>query len=93
MVINHINGNKLDNRLSNLEEVSHKENLKKASEEINAWDFREVGEFDEEGNMLRKFANASVAARAIGILPGSMRNSIRRNGKCYNGLRYKYLEE
>ena len=93
MVINHINGNKHDNRLSNLEEVSHKENLKKASEETNAWGFREVGEFDEGGNMLRKFANASTAARAIGILPGSMRNSIRRNGKCYNGLRYKYLEE
>ena len=93
MVINHINGNKHDNRLSNLEEVSHKENLKKASEETNAWGFREVGEFDEGGNMLRKFANASTAARAIGILPSSMRNSIRRNGKCYNGLRYKYLEE
>ena len=93
MVINHINGNKQDNRLSNLEEISHQENMKKASEETNAWGFREVGEFDEEGNMLRKFANASAAARAIGILPGSMRNSIRRNGKCYNGLRYKYLEE
>lgn len=43
--------------------------------------------------MLRKFANASVAARAIDILPGSMRNTIRRNGKCYNGLSYRYLEK
>lgn len=93
MVINHINGNKHDNRLSNLEEVTHQENMRKASEETNAWGFREVGEFDEKGNMLRKFANASVAARAIDILPGSMRNTIRRNGKCHNGLYYKYLEE
>lgn len=93
MVINHINGNKHDNRLSNLEEVTHKENLLKASEETNAWGFREVGEFDEKGNMLRKFANASVAARAIDILPGSMRNTIRRKGKCYNGLSYRYLEK
>lgn len=92
MVINHINGNKHDNRLSNLEEVTHQENLLKASEETNAWGFREVGEFDDEGNMLRKFPNASAAARAIGILPGSMRNTIRRNGKCHNGLSYKYLE-
>ena len=66
--------------------------MKKASEETNAWSFREVGEFDEKGNMLRKFANASVAAREIGILPGSMRNTIRRNGKCYNNLYYRYLE-
>lgn len=92
MVINHINGNKHDNRLSNLEEVTHQENMKKASEETNAWSFREVGEFDEKGNMLRKFANASVAAREIGILPSSMRNTIRRNGKCYNNLYYRYLE-
>ena len=93
MVINHINGNKHDNRLSNLEEITHRENLLKASEETNAWGFREVGEFDDKGNMLRKFPNASAAARAIGIQPGSMRNTIRRNGKCYNGLSYKYLEK
>ena len=92
MVINHINGNKHDNRLSNLEEITHQENLLKASEETNAWGFREVGEFDDEGNMLRKFPNASSAARAIGIQPGSMRNTIRRNGKCHNGLSYRYLE-
>lgn len=92
MVINHINGNKHDNRLSNLEEITHQENMLKASEEINAWGFKEVGEFDEDGNMLRKFPNASAAARAIGIQPGSMRNTIRRNGKCFNGLSYKYLE-
>lgn len=91
-VINHINGNKHDNRLSNLEEVTHQENMVKASEETNAWGFKEVGEFDENGTMLRKFANASIAAREIGILPGSMRNTIRRNGKCYNGLSYRYLD-
>ena len=93
MVINHINGNKHDNRLGNLEEISHQENMLKASEETNAWGVREVGEFDDSGNMLRKFANASVAARAIGILPGSMRNTIRRNGKCHNGLSYHYLDK
>lgn len=93
MVINHINGNKHDNRLCNLEEISHQENMLKASEKTNAWGFREVGEFDEAGNMLRKFANASVAAREIGILPGSMRNTIRRNGKCHNGLSYRYLDK
>ena len=75
------------------EKIRQKALGRKASEETNAWGFREVGEFDEKGNMLRKFANASVAARAIDILPGSMRNTIRRKGKCYNGLSYRYLEK
>lgn len=93
MVINHINGNKHDNRLSNLEEVTQKENMRKAAEETNAWGFSRVGEFDTKGNLLREFSNATAAARAIGILPGSMRNTIRREGKCHNGLMYKYLDK
>ncbi len=91
MVINHKNGIKNDNRLDNLEMVTHQQNMAKASEETNAWNFRKVGEFDRQGNKLREFANASVAAREIGILPGSMRNTIRRKGTCYNGLVYRYL--
>ena len=92
MKINHINGNKHDNRLVNLEQVTHKENMMKAAVETNAWNFRQVGEYDNEDNLLRLFPNASEAARAIGILPGSMRNTIRRNGKCFNGLKYRYVE-
>ena len=63
----------------------------KAATETNAWNFRKVGEFDNNGNLLREFVNATAAANEVGILPSSMRNTIRRNGKCYNGLSYKYL--
>ena len=92
MDINHINGNKFDNRLSNLELVTHQKNMQKAACETNVWNFRKVMELDEEENILRIFNNATEAANAIGILPSSMRNSIRRNGRCSNGLKYQYIE-
>lgn len=92
-VINHINGIKTDNRVENLESVSHRENMQKAANETNAWNFRKVVQYDLEGNYIQTFLNASDAARAIGILPGSMRNAIRlREGKT-KGFIFKYLEK
>ena len=92
-VINHKDGNKTNNKVENLESVSHKEKLLKAAEETDAWGFRKVAQYDLEGNYIQTFANASSAARYIGILPASMRNAIRlRDGKT-KGFIFKYIEE
>lgn len=93
LVINHKDGNKSNNRLSNLEEITQTENLQKASTETNAWNFSRVGEYTQSGELLRIFANATQAANAIGILSSSLRNSIRKDSICYNGLKYKYLDK
>lgn len=90
--INHINGIKTDNRLINLEAVTHKENMQKAANETNAWNFKKVIQYDLEGNYIQTFLNASDAARAINVLPSSLRNAIRlREGKCKNFI-FKRLE-
>ena len=91
--INHINGDKTDNRVENLENVSHRENALKAAYEINAWKFRRVAQYDKEGNLIRTYANASEAGRAIGILPGSMRNCIRLREGRYKDFIFKYIED
>ena len=92
-VINHIDGNKKNNKVSNLESVSHKENLQKAANETNAWHFRKVAQYDLEGNYIRTFLNASDAGRAMGILPSSMRNCIRLRGGKHKNFIFKYIDE
>lgn len=90
-IINHIDGNKTNNIVNNLESVSHQENMKKAANETNAWNFKQVAQYDLEGNYIRTFLNASDAARAVNILPSSMRNAIRlREGKT-QGYIFKYI--
>lgn len=92
-IINHIDGNKTNNKVENLESVTHQENMQKAANETNAWGFRKVAQYDLEGNFIRTFLNASDAARAVNILSGSMRNAIRlRDGKT-QGFVFKYVEE
>ena len=92
-VINHINGDKSDNRLINLENISQKENMIKAVKDTNAWNFRRVAQYDKQGNLIRTYLNASEAARSIGILPSSLRNTIRRKGYTRDGYYFEYLEE
>lgn len=92
-IINHINGNKNDNRVENLESVSHQENMQKAANETNAWHFRKVNQYDKEGNYIQTFLNASDAGRAMGILPSSMRNCIRLRGGRHKDFIFKYVDE
>lgn len=91
--INHIDGDKTNNRVENLESVTYKENMQKAANETDAWHFRKVAQYDKEGNYIRTFLNASDAGRAMGILPSSMRNCIRlRNGR-HKDFIFRYIDE
>lgn len=90
--INHINCIKTDNRLENLEIVSHDINMKKASEH-GLCGAKKVGRYDYEGNLLQVYYSTSAAARDIGILSSSLRNIINyKSGKRGKEF-FRYIDE
>ena len=52
-VINHINGEKLDNRIINLENVTHRENTIKAIYETKTLKYKKTACFDKEAKLIR----------------------------------------
>lgn len=91
-IINHINGNKLDNRLTNLENVSNQENVLKAIYETKAFKFKKTACFDKEGNLVQIFENNADAARHMGIKPASIWAAIKK-GYCSCGYYWKNIED
>lgn len=91
-IINHINGNKLDNRLENLENITNQENVLKAIYETKVHRFKKTACFDKEGNLIRVFLNNSDAARQMGVQPQSIQGAIKK-GYCSCGYYWKNIEE
>lgn len=91
-IINHINGNKSDNRPENLESCSQQQNMAKASEH-RAWkNQRRVIQYTLDGEYVQTFESVRAAANYMKILPSSVRNMINvRNGKSGNYY-YRYEE-
>ena len=77
-IINHINGNKLDNRLINLENVTNQENTIKAIYETQTLKFKKTACYDKEGNLVQIFMNNADAARKMGVKPQSIQAAIKK---------------
>lgn len=61
-VINHINNNKLDNRIDNLEIITSKENTKKAIENHKYFSAKPINVFDLNGKFIEQVKNAKEAS-------------------------------
>ena len=90
-IINHIDGNKLNNHISNLENVSSSENNLKAIYETKTHKFLRTAQYDLEGNLVRIYTNNAEAARAMGVKPASIWAAINKGYKSC-GFIWKNLE-
>lgn len=100
--VNHIDGNRLNNNLSNLEWVTRSENHFHRYKVLNQkgvnfgktgeknWNSKLVGMFDQKNNLISKFPGVMEASRILNINESSIRFAIYKNGNC-KGYKWKYL--
>lgn len=94
-IINHKDGNKSNNRLENLEEVTKSENMLHSYYIIKTnTRNKPVIQYDLDMNFINEFRSANQAARETGISQGLISSACKRKGTSHGfSWRYKETEE
>lgn len=87
--INHINGNKYDNRAINLEWATSQENLQHAID-TGLRHFKKVGQF-KNGVLIKEYINCLQASKQTGIPQPNIWYCLKGKHKTCGGFEWRYL--
>lgn len=84
-VVNHKNGNPKDNRVENLEWVTHGENIAHGYRKNGRQHYSSVAVAavrPDDGEIVATFKSMTAAAKAMGVTKGAIRSALVRSGTC-----------
>jgi hypothetical protein len=94
LVVHHIDSNRRNNKISNLEWVTLKENSQRSVDEGKLGRYRrKIAQCDDDGIVLQVFESVTSASKAVGGKKPSDLHAAVRKGMKYKGYRWKLLEK
>ena len=93
-IIDHIDGNKLNNDINNLRLLTNSENANVALYETKTnTSAKKVAQYTKDGEFIKEFASARLAAKELNLDSSTISKVCRGQNKTHGGFVFKYIEK